>query len=92
MPSKLDHHHRHTVTQIFGHPVGRNIQWHDVVCLLERFGTVFETHRGSWACTIGETTYSLGRVRGRDISADQVIKVRHLLRDLGVNSEGVIAA
>jgi len=38
MPSKLDHHHRHTVTQIFGHPVGRNIQWHDVVCLLERFG------------------------------------------------------
>jgi len=92
MSSKLDHHHRHTVAQIFGHPVGRNIQWRDVVCLLERFGEVFETHRGFWACTIESTTYSLGRVRGRDLSVDQVMRVRHLLRDLGVNAEGVVAA
>ena len=92
MPSKLDHHHRHTVAQIFGHPIGHNIQWRDVVCLLERFGDVFETHRGTWACTVESITYSLGRVRGRDLSVEQVIKVRHLLETLGVSAQGVVAA
>ena len=92
MSSKLDHHHRHTVTQIFGHPIGRNIQWRDVICLLERFGDVFESHRGSLACSIGASTYSFGRARGRDLTAEQVVKVRHLLVDLGVSPEGVVAA
>jgi hypothetical protein len=92
MATKLDHHHRHTVAQIFGHPVGHNIQWRDVVNLLERFGDVFESHRGCYAVSVGASTVSLGRVRGRELTTDQVVRVRHLLVDLGVRPEDVRAA
>ena len=92
MPFKLDHHHRHTVSQIFGHPIGHNIQWRDVISLLERFGDVHESHRGGWALTMESATLSFGKVRGRDLTEDQVIRVRHLLQDLGIGENGEIAA
>ena len=92
MSIKLDHHHRHTVEQIFGHPIGHNIQWRDVICLLERCGEVHESHRGAWAITINGVTTSFGRTRGRDLLEDQVIRLRHLLNALGVSSTGEIAA
>ncbi len=92
MSIKLDHHHRHTVEQLFGHPIGHNIQWRDVLCLLERFGDVHESHRGAWAFTIDGSTTSFGRTRGRDLVEDQVIRVRHLLVELGVSASGEIAA
>ena len=92
MPIKLDHHHRHTVEQIYGHPIGHNIKWRDVVCLLERFGDVNETHRGGWTCVVGSDSFSFGRIKGRDLSKDQVIRVRHLLQSVGISSDGVVAA
>jgi hypothetical protein len=92
MSIKLDHHHRHTVEQIFGHPIGHNIQWRDVICLLERIGEVHESHRGGWACTTEGVTTSLGRVRGRDLSEEQVMRVRHLLQSRGVTAAGGVAA
>ncbi len=92
MSIKLDHHHRHTVEQIFGHPIGHNIQWRDVVCLLDRFGETHESHRGGMALTIDGVTTSFGRVRGRDLSEDQVMRVRHLLQSLGVSASGGVAA
>ena len=92
MPIKLDHHHRHTVSQIFGHPIGHNIQWRDVICLLERFGEVHEAHRGGWTCSVDQMTVSFGKTRGRDLTEDQVIRARHLLQSLGVTESGEIAA
>jgi hypothetical protein len=92
MSAKLDHHHRHTVEHLFAHPVGHNIQWRDVRCLLERFGEVFESHRGGWVCAVDGVTTSLGRVRGRELSVEQVMRVRHLLSGLGVSATGEVAA
>src|ERR1700733_10516079 len=84
MPFKLDHHHRITVQKLFTHPLCHNIQWHDVCSLLVRFGEVFETHRGNWAVTIDGETTSFGSVRSRDLTEDQVVKVRHVLCTLRV--------
>jgi hypothetical protein len=92
MPIKLDHHHRHTVAQLFGHPIGHNIQWRDVLCLLERFGEVHESHRGGWALTVSGSTMSFGRTRGRNLTEHQVVRIRHLLQDYGVSASGNIAA
>ncbi len=83
MSHKLDHHHRLTVSKIFGHPLNHNIQWHDVCSLLERFGDVHETHRGNWAVTVEGETISFGSTRSRDLTEDQVMKVRSFLRSLG---------
>lgn len=92
MPFKLDHHHRLTMQKLFGHPLNHNIQWHDVCSLLGRFGEVHETHRGNWAVTIAGDTVSFGSTRSRDLTDDQVVKVRHFLRALGLSPEKLNAA
>lgn len=92
MPIKLDHHHRVTVQKIFGHPLNHNIQWHDVCALLARFGDVHETHRGNWAISLGDVTVSFGSTRPRDLTEDQVVKVRGFLRSVGLTPGALRAA
>jgi hypothetical protein len=92
MSIKLDHHHRITAQKLFGHPLNHNIQWHDVCSLLARFGEVHETHRGNWAVTVEGDTISFGSTRTRDLTEDQVIKVRHFLHNLGLTQDVVRAA
>ena len=92
MSIKLDHHHRLTAQRLFSHPLCHNIQCHDVCSLLARFGEVHETHRGNWAVTVEGETVSFGSTRTRDLTEDQVIKVRHFLRTLGLTKEHVRAA
>ena len=92
MLSKLDHHHRVTLEKLFTHPLNHNIQWRDVCALLERIGDVHETHRGNWAVTVGGGTVSFGPTRTRDLTEEQVIKVRNFLRSLGFGPARVSAA
>ena len=92
MSVKLDHHHRMTLLKIFGHPLNHNIQWRDVVSLLGRFGEVHETHRGNWAITVEGETTSFGTTRTRDLSEDQVVKVRGFLRSCGMTPSELTAA
>lgn len=92
MSIKLDHHHRVTAQKLFSHPLNHNIQWHDVCSLLARFGDVHETHRGNWAVTVEGETYSFGSTRTRELTDDQVIKVRKFLCDFGVTAEKLHAA
>jgi hypothetical protein len=60
--------------------------------LLERFGEVHETHNGNWAVTVGGEVVSFGSSRARDLSEDQVIKVRRFLQSLGVSPKNIKAA
>lgn len=92
MSIKLDHHHRVTAQKLFGHPLNHNIQWHDVCSLLGRFGEVHETHRGNWAVTIDNETYSFGSTRTRELTEDQVVRVRNFLRSFGLTKETLKAA
>jgi hypothetical protein len=43
-PAHLSGHHRDTVQKILQHPLSRNIEWRDVVSLLQAIGTV-DVHR-----------------------------------------------
>jgi hypothetical protein len=40
----LNDHHRNTLSQIFRHPVGHNIEWRAVLSLLEEVGSVEQRH------------------------------------------------
>ena len=84
MLHKLDHHHRLTIAKLYGHPLSRNIQWHDVEALLERLGAVGQSHRGNVTVSVGDQMVSLGKRRGHDLTEDQVVRVRHLLQGLGL--------
>jgi hypothetical protein len=91
MSIKLDHHDRITAQKLFGHPLNHNIQWIEVCALLGRFGEVHETHRGNWAVTVEGETFSFGPTKTRDLTEDQVIKVRRFLEASGVKA-GELAA
>jgi hypothetical protein len=84
---ELDSHHRATVEKIFTHPVSHNIQWHDVLSLLQSVATVREEHDGRFAVTLGPETETFDAPRHHDIDEQQVIDLRRMLKGAGITPE-----
>jgi hypothetical protein len=82
--SHLDGHHRVTVEKIFQHPAGHNIEWHDVLSLLERVATVEREHDGRYRVTLGSETETLDAPRGHDIDTQMVVDLRRMLEGAGI--------
>ena len=83
----LDGHHRSTVEKIFRHPVSHNIQWHDVLSLLESVGTVAKSHDDRYTVTLGSETETFDTPRHHDIDEQQVIDLRRMLKAAGISPE-----
>jgi hypothetical protein len=81
---ELDGHHRATVEKIFNHPVSHNIQWHDVLSLLERVAAVTEEHDGRYKVTLGAETETFDAPRHHDVDEQQVIDLRRMLKRAGI--------
>jgi hypothetical protein len=84
---KLDSHHQATVEKIFGHPVSHNIEWHDVLSLLESVGAVTRRHDGRLAVTLGGETQILDAPRGHNIDEQLVVDLRRMLRGAGITAD-----
>ena len=84
---ELGGHHRATVEKIFRHPVSHNVQWHDVLSLLESVATVQEEHDGRYKVTLGSETETFDPPRHHDIDEQQVIDLRRMLRGAGITPE-----
>ena len=50
-----------------------------------------ESHRGNWALTVDGETISFGSTRTRDLTEDQVMRVRHFLQSAGLSVESLAA-
>jgi hypothetical protein len=83
----LNRHHQVTVKGIFGHPVGHNIEWHDVLSLLEKVGTVVEEDNGRFTVTVGSETQTFDEPRHHDAGVQQVLDVRRMLEGAGITPE-----
>jgi hypothetical protein len=83
---KLDAHHRKTVDKLFTHPTSHNIQWHDVLSLLEAVGQVEETHEGRYRVTLGPETETFAAPRGADIDTQTVVDLRRMLKGAGIEA------
>jgi hypothetical protein len=83
----LDRRHRATVEKIFNHPVSHNIQWHDVLSLLQSLDAVTEEHRDRYTVTLGTETETFDVPRGHDIEQQQVIDLRRMLKGAGITPE-----
>jgi hypothetical protein len=66
-PIHLDHHHRSTAEAILSHPVSHNIEWRDVLSLLEAIGEVTEEHDGKFKVAVGGEIETLHRPGGKDL-------------------------
>lgn len=84
---KLNAHHRATVAKIFGHPVSHNIEWHDVLSLLQSVAMVTRRHDGRFIVTLGAETETLDAPRGRDVDEQMVIDLRRMLSAAGITPE-----
>jgi hypothetical protein len=83
----LSNHHRNTLTAIFQHPAGHNIEWHAVLSLLEAVATVNETHDGKYLVVLGSETETFEVPKGKDIDVQQVVDLRRMLSNAGYGSE-----
>jgi hypothetical protein len=82
----LNNSHRDTLSRLLEHPASHNIEWHDVLSLLEVVGSVEERHDGKFVVTVGTETETLERPRHKDIDVQQVIDLRRMLSNAGYAS------
>jgi hypothetical protein len=85
----LDNHHRRTAQAILSHPVSHNIEWREVISLLEAIGEVTEEHNGKFKVSVGGETETLHRPSGKDLDEQQVIDLRRMLGSAGITAEGL---
>jgi hypothetical protein len=74
------------VRQIFAHPLSHNVEWHAVLALLREVASV-EERNGHIEVKAGTETFTLTRPHQKDLNADDVLAVRHLLESLGFGAE-----
>lgn len=79
----LSNSHRDTLSRLFQHPASHNIEWHDILSLLEAIGSVEERHDGKFVVTVGAETETFERPRGKDVDVQQVVDLRRMLSNAG---------
>jgi hypothetical protein len=84
MAVDLNHHHRDTLERIFSHPSSGNIEWRQVLSLLEAVGTTTEEPNGKLRVTLGSETEVLQPPGGKDIDRQMVVDLRRMLANAGL--------
>ena len=87
MDAHLSSHHRDTIMKIFTHPASGNIEWRDVLSLLDYLGTTAEERNGKFKVTLGSETEVLEAPRGKDIDAQMIVDLRRMLRQAGITPD-----
>jgi hypothetical protein len=82
MATELDHRHRDTVEKIFSHSSG-NVEWRQVLSLLEAIGATQEEHNGKLKVTLGTETEVLHPPRGKDVDTQMLVDLRRMLTQAG---------
>lgn len=80
----MSSHHRDTLGKIFSHPASGNVEWRDVLSLLEYVGTTTEERSGKLRVTLGPETEVLEVPRGKDIDEQAIVDLRRMLRQAGL--------
>lgn len=85
-PLHLTSHHRDTLLQIFQHPTSHNVEWHDVLSLLEAVGSVEQRHDNMFLFRLGPDTQVVTRPKGKDIDVEQLVDLRRMLSNAGYDT------
>ena len=86
-PPNLSGPHLDTLSQLFRHPTSHNIEWHDVLSLLEAVGSVEERNDGRYHVTIGPESLFIERPLHKDIDISTVGELRRVLRSAGLGPD-----
>ena len=84
MSEHLTSHHRSTLHKVFDHGGGaHNVEWREVISLLEAVGTVEEEHNGKFKVMLGESLLFLHRPKHKDVDTQMLVDVRTALETAG---------
>lgn len=86
----LSNHHRETIEKILDHPASGNVEWRQVLSLLEAIGEVTEEHNGKVKVTLGPETEVLHPPRDKDIDEQMIVDLRRLLDQGGYADRAAI--
>ncbi len=76
--------HRAALERIFSHPESANIEWRQVLSLLEAVGTVTEEHNGNVKITLGDRSEVLRPPREKDVDKETIVELRRMLSRAGL--------
>jgi hypothetical protein len=84
----LNDHHRDTLRKIFRHPSSGNVEWREVLSLLEGVGTVEHEHNGKLRVRLGPESEVFRRGHGKDVDQQTLVDLRRMLTEAGLSPEG----
>jgi hypothetical protein len=91
MEAHLSSHHRDTVDRIFSQPPSHNVEWRQVVSLLEAIGTVDHEHNGKLKVSLGPETEVFPAPHGKDVDVQVLVDLRRMLQQAGFAPDGSAA-
>jgi hypothetical protein len=83
MNADLNSRHRDTVAKILSHPASGNVEWRQVLSLIEAIGTAVPQHNGKVKVTIGSETEIITPPRGKDVDKQSIVDLRRMLGAAG---------
>jgi hypothetical protein len=84
MAADLNHHHRVTLDKIFSHPLSGNLEWRQVLSLLEAVGTTTQEPNGKVKVELGGQTESFQPPDGKDVDRQMIVDLRRMLTNAGL--------
>jgi hypothetical protein len=84
MAADLNHHHRVTLEKLFSHPLSGNIEWRQVLSLLEAAGTTTQEPNGKVKVELGGETMVLQPPDDKDVGRQMIVDLRRLLTNAGL--------
>ncbi|MCS5734985.1 hypothetical protein [Herbiconiux daphne] len=82
-PDHLSQHHRTTLAHIEAHPTSHNLEWKDVIALLDEVADVTEEHDGKFVVKLADDRLVLTKPKHKDIDEQTVVDLRRLFTNAG---------
>jgi hypothetical protein len=83
MNADLGSHHRNTIEKIFAEPSSGNVEWREVLSLLEGIGSATEEPNGRVKVTLGSETEVFDRPQGKEVDVQMLVDLRRMLAAAG---------
>jgi hypothetical protein len=75
--------HLRTLEALFRHPTAHNLEWMDVVALIEKIGTAHQEANDKFAFDVGGEHYRMRKPHTKDLTSSEVVDLRHFLQRAG---------
>jgi len=82
-PEHLSQHHRTTLEHIERHPTTHNLEWNDVIGLLNEVADVREEHDGKFVVKLEDERLTLTKPRHKDVDEQMVLDLRRMFKNAG---------